>query len=99
LEPDGALLPRSGEELELEWSPVGLELASLPKYYLMLSKVRIEILLDGLFRSVERNSLPVIQYGTGRYYNYVVFCSAFRPVLPVSDRKDFFFKEVICSLV
>ena len=30
---------RSGEELELEWSPVRLDIASLPKYYLMLSKV------------------------------------------------------------
>ena len=41
LEPDGggAVLGRSGEELELEWSPVRLDIASLPKYYLMLSKV------------------------------------------------------------
>jgi hypothetical protein len=40
LEPDGAALARSGAELELEWAPVHLQLASLPKYYLMLSKVR-----------------------------------------------------------
>jgi hypothetical protein len=43
LEPDGAALARSGAELELEWAPVHLQLASLPKYYLMLSKVRTSL--------------------------------------------------------
>jgi hypothetical protein len=40
LEPEAAaVLERSGDELELEWAPVQLDLASLPKHYLMLSKV------------------------------------------------------------
>jgi hypothetical protein len=48
LEPDGAALARSGAELELEWAPVHLQLASLPKYYLMLSKVRTSHYLHNL---------------------------------------------------
>jgi hypothetical protein len=57
LEPDGAALARSGAELELEWAPVHLQLASLPKYYLMLSKVRTSqtIGLSLLFRTIKRS--------------------------------------------